>query len=527
MKTLYLFILVGLTTKAFGQISPDACVRNISTNPVAPVNEEWPGLFPGKTENFTNTFFNWAPPPYGPTILIAKPQNWITPFPSQAGEIAMVSPFRNENSHGSDYLQTGDLIFRDWHWEDGWELLYMNLGYYPNGDKIDEFNPDHWLGGGFKADPNPNYAPYFILYNRYRGVLRVFANIWFADNSIGTEEKIIVELRLDGSERDVNDETSYSAAFRLANGMDKPLDQPTDIISLSSPKRHPTNGTSGNNTSQWVAADFQIAYDPCQCHIPTKLVVKFFTRDVFNVDLTLREISYDKNLNDLSDAEKDFFQTMLDANGDVVAAGNVAYASIDGLLDDYKKALSQYEDDMADYKSPVNQLKKLVVDAAKVGMSDGIANLAVPLGALKDFLLENKLKLWDDKLVIPKDSNQAEDWAVAIKNSLKKGMADQFDFLNTVLDIQTAPVKPQTPSATFTEGRITGNITKLISPESEPLFMPGTMPTASLDKYLISPHNFPVYNNVMGMFALLRTPRLKYYCRRANIPRRANQTNEL
>lgn len=202
---------------------------------------------------------------------------------------------------------------------------------------------------------------------------------------------------------------------------------------------------------------------------------------------------------------------MLDANGDVVAAGNVAYASIDGLLDDYKKALSQYEDDMADYKSPVNQLKKLVVDAAKVGMSDGIANLAVPLGALKDFLLENKLKLWDDKLVIPKDSNQAEDWAVAIKNSLKKGMADQFDFLNTVLDIQTAPVKPQTPSATFTEGRITGNITKLISPESEPLFMPGTMPTASLDKYLISPHNFPVYNNVMGMFALLRTPRLKYY----------------
>jgi hypothetical protein len=25
---------------------------------------------------------------------------------------------------------------RDFRWEDGWELLWMNLGYLPNGDKI-------------------------------------------------------------------------------------------------------------------------------------------------------------------------------------------------------------------------------------------------------------------------------------------------------------------------------------------------------------------------------------------------------
>lgn len=276
-KTATLLLIGGalcLGQKAKAQEYP--CVRNISTNPLNPLNQEWNTLHPGKTNKFLNTHFNWYPSPYGPTILIDKTQQWATPYAAQTGVISMASPFRNENGHGTSYLHQGFIEFRDYRWEDGWELLHMNLGRFPNGDKVDVPDPNHWLGGGHTIDPIPNNAPYFILYNRYRGILRVFANAWFTQNNTGTEENIIIRLELLDKKTPTTRKPTFSGVFRLSGGLDQALDQATDITHLSSPRKHPS-GSGSANTNQWVGADFQMAYDPCQCKIPTQFKVIFQT----------------------------------------------------------------------------------------------------------------------------------------------------------------------------------------------------------------------------------------------------------
>ena len=475
LARIVIFIVIGMSgIQAQTSVS---CVRTVSTNPINPFNTEWPYLFPGKTAKFTNTFFSWYPPPFGPPTLIDKSQNWATPYAGQTGVISMASPFRDENGYGSDYLQNGFLEFRDWHWEDGWELLYMNLGFYPNGDKIDQTDVNHYISDIYQIDPIPNNAPYFILYNRFTGVLRVFANVWFTDNSIGTQEDIVISLELDGTVLTADKETSFSGLLRHAEGLDFPLDQNTRTTSVSSPRRHPFKG-SNTNVNQWVAADFQMAYDPCQCAIPTKLVFKFSTRDNLNADLNIREISYNKDLDDLNDFEKDYFQSMLDADGEIVAAGNVAYESLNGLLEDYKDALDLYNTQLADYNNPLNQIKKLVVDLAQDAIP-GFGTALIPTGVLADYVKNSQFGVWGEHYPTDKD---VKGWTGQINKTTKKLLADEFDFLNVVLNIQEKPSKPQIPQATFSEGRIVGQITKNYSFASEPLFVPGTLPSADIDK---------------------------------------------
>jgi hypothetical protein len=43
------------------------------------------------------------------------------------------------------------------------------------------------------------------------------------------------------------------------------------------------------------------------------------------------------------------------------------------------------------------------------------------------------------------------------------------------------------------------------------LLMPGTGKLAGWSDLSISPLNYPAYNNVMGMFAVMETPELRFY----------------
>jgi hypothetical protein len=158
MKQIITILTLILSAPAWAQTGMNPCNRNISTKPELgyAFNDEWISEFPGKTAHFTNTGFTWYPPGFGATITIDKTQNWATPYAAQSGFISMLSPFVDDNQRGTDYLQQGLVELRDWHWEDGWELLWLNLGKYPNGDKIDDpTDANHWLGSGLSWDPTP------------------------------------------------------------------------------------------------------------------------------------------------------------------------------------------------------------------------------------------------------------------------------------------------------------------------------------------------------------------------------------
>jgi hypothetical protein len=497
MKNLYTILLLpsllllGLSLQA----QPYSCVRNISTNPYNPHNTEWAQMYPNDPGSFINNSslggFNWYWIGGPPLIDIDNlNQTWTLP-PDFPNRVNMNWPF--DISNGLDYLfdVPGNEYDRDYHWEDGWEVLWMNLGKLPDGTPIQDVNAssNRWVNSA--TNPNPGEAPYFVLYNRYTGLMRVFFNVWIFDQHY---DDVTLTLRFSSS-ADPNAQ-DLSGALRLVGGKDRFLDQKTDAVVLKTPRFKRKGFTS------WYVAEFQMAYDPCQCKIPSKFELVWGTTDELAVDLQSREITITKDLDKLEYGEKNFFQI-----GDA-QAGTVIYKSIDKLVEDYKKAMDNYNEELADYNRTENDLRKELAEIAKDGLTFGTLALSIKNPALLKFIKAKQLPLVGEKgtAYINKElGNQ-------ITKSAKKILADEFDFINAALDVQEKPVKPQTPTGMFSEGRIKGTITNTEDVRTDGgILVPGTMPTAYGNVRDIRHNNFPAYNNVMGMFAVFEQPSFSYY----------------
>jgi hypothetical protein len=143
---------------------------------------------------------------------------------------------------------------RDFKWEDGWELLWMNLGYYPNGSIMDAAVPGSFINSSLA--PKPNHVPYFAIYNRYRGTMRLFSNVWFKPTDAIRYQDVVVRFGYNEIEAE-NDKVS--GLLRHNGGYDLALDQPTQNYQMFSARQQPVN------QSEWQISEFQIGFDPCVC----------------------------------------------------------------------------------------------------------------------------------------------------------------------------------------------------------------------------------------------------------------------
>lgn len=501
-------ILLGVSfvifiSNGFAQVFP--CVRDISTNPNNPHNTEWISMF-GPNEggsfgpSFVNSWFNWYPSVFTLQIPISN-QNWERPISFTGTNLNMRWPFEELND---DYIGSNAYLYqninveedRDFHWEDGWELLWLNTGYLPNGARVDAKPQNSWYMA--PEDPQPKNMPFFVLYNRYRGTLRIFANLWKAH---GAYNHVNVELQFHRSTQNGN----FSGIFRHAGGLDLPLDKKSEITSIKAPRR-----LVNIDESQWYVVDMQLGYDACQCKIPTSIGIKIEGVTVLDVDLESRNVSIEKEITKLDQFQKNWlqFQQTDPKNENINEPGNVIYKSIGGLLIDYKKALDKYNNDLKDYNSLENNLKKELVTLTG-SLASGV--LTSPISnALKDYLKKNQIGIDSTK---KPGSTPMEDEAKKAINSMKKVIASEFDFLNVQLGvIKDKPIRPQVPVATFSEGRIKGKIRGDEVYYAGPLFAPGTRPTSNNNSTGgIRAISFPAYNNVVGLFALLKTPSIKLY----------------
>lgn len=239
MKKHILFILCisGLNNPIVSQEIP-CQEKGITTNPDYPVNEHHP--------NYSNTF-DWRTNFFNGYYFNSMNPNIPNPYITNQGGV--------QSLYGTDDYKT----------EDGWELLYVDLGL----DKFGEIAP--YRSGNLVI----------VLYNKFRSIVRVFVAITQISPSN------LLEIKFQISE----ESPYYTAIFSPADKVMKPLKLFNRYNSYSNSQNfinlHPIHGFT-----HWYYADFYVGYDPCSCmpvnglQIPSILKLKFELIETATINLS-------------------------------------------------------------------------------------------------------------------------------------------------------------------------------------------------------------------------------------------------
>ena len=539
MKCFNKLILMWLALVAFAMSAHgQPCVNGIITNPHNPVNNQFVPLanqwYPSNGTDTHNPWLNqwsWYWSDGNPTIYRDN-LNWNHQWPGNAPSVAMVHPYDILMPEGFEYLRPAGVHpdLYDYRWEDGWELLWMNLGYYPDGHPINDPAPgSYYANHNWTYEPLPSNAPYFAIYNRYRGLLRLFANVWYSAES--TFDNIDVVLRFTTFSGDQN---KLTGILRHASAYDRALSEPTEISAIHAPRFHAPDLT------QWIVADFQMGYDPCSCNSTGELILDFDAFSTLNVDIIGRSIGLEVPINDTTYTTRDFLNMSAVNIGDY-APGTEIYQNMDRLAEAYRKRQTKYAEDMKNYNQALAEFNHWaplrfaleMVGIREVGqyIASGITNITLtdslytwiniesPFG-FDEFELPQILGALppSSPLQLPMPMTQVQELDTVIvrafSDKAKKEIGRVFGNLATEIFKSSAPGKPTPPTvpvATLEESVYKGTITNVDTRASAPLIMPGSLPHAWAPATPLSPHRLPVYNEILGVSALLETPSPLYY----------------
>jgi len=400
-------------------------------------------------------------------------------------------------SNGYPELTSENVSTLDYYPEDGWELLSINLGSYPNGQILSTINPP--VLTGFPE------TPYIIFYNKRRGIIRLFANS-LTGLSNSTFDSVLIELGVLESPN-----SDLSGIMRHNGGYDQALDKPTFVKYAQTLVRHP------NNPTHWFYADFQMGFDPCTCIYNSKLAIKLIFLENSEIKMTSRGIYAEIDLidaNEHSAVPVDFLAGVQYKEG-YSQSGIVIYHTMEKMIDDYLKRLDAVElhnEGIGENMSTIKK-KKAVLYVLKFvlntgldvivtqELSDNVKNFAAHI--IKEIGIDGEVKIDKAKL----------------KSESKKILGKGFDWLSKEwIDEPTGKLAtPKKPTATISETTFDGviNTTTIISGPT--LLAPGTHPVGAGGIY-IGPNSYPVYNEVLGLFALLNTPKVLFSEELAIVP---------
>ncbi len=230
--------MIGSLGVLSAQSSGD-CVQGISTDPDNPIKAN-----PGDPVFHENTF-DWRQPNYPVRqsyCFNVGPEGVQNPFYSTSTMLSAVA-----RGALSDFQPV-----------DGWELVMRDMGYLQRPGQMN-YSSAISNGGTFTS-------PYLMLYNRYRGVLRVFAALPFQVPG----QAVLIKLT-------VNDDVDHlfpgyknlNGLFSQSQRVAQPLDRETAVQTIASPAAYPSL------CKLFFFADFHVAYDPCVCYFKSVLEVNF------------------------------------------------------------------------------------------------------------------------------------------------------------------------------------------------------------------------------------------------------------
>lgn len=154
-------------------------------------------------------------------------------MPTPAGQSRIPSPWVGQGSLASTY---GIEIINDHKISDGWELLYNS----------------------FDADaPGPLTNPYFILYNKYRGIMRIYIYI--------TTEFISTSTYLQDGISIVSNHKTVLLNFLGTDYLDNIN---TNISNYQQIQPIPLDGSAPLASNKWYMMEYELAYDPQFTNIP-------------------------------------------------------------------------------------------------------------------------------------------------------------------------------------------------------------------------------------------------------------------
>jgi hypothetical protein len=235
-KLIYLCLTVfshALIGQTYVTVPNSGCpINTISTNP-----DLVPGSFDWRTQNFT--------------VYLSLQDG----TPGVATTI--VNPYFDQSLNPTTF-HLANAVEKDFAPEDGWELLYRSFGTVSQGVK----------------------TPFFVLYNKYNGTVRVFANIVNSGESTYTAAGI--RLSYDRQNFISRRQTAIlnqlgATTFSMEQFQRNALHfVPTDYLN---------NGV--NNNYYWVYADFFALFDPCTCGLQSDWYLEVGLINNIDVNLTI------------------------------------------------------------------------------------------------------------------------------------------------------------------------------------------------------------------------------------------------
>jgi hypothetical protein len=405
---------------------------------------------------------------------------------NRTNPVSRYSPFWTpQSSTGTNLFLTDFQVYvnrddKDFHPEDGWELLIKNFG---------EFSVD-----GSKDVANP----FFALYNRYTGKVRAFLLV--ADRPTSPQNGALLKAKFGGGR--------FTALWQHM----KPIGQAVE--SFDKDLYAELNNPYSNEIDRWLFSEFVVAYDPCTClDLGDPNALPFINFEYFlvssaainaTIDGTIAEqVSQNGGptksnpsfaLNDLDDAKK------------VVEAGQKGYKTWGKYKTWYNTQLNNFTDSM--YRDQLWQGLEASKELSQEFYEDVLQDLIGQTTCDYDDFINGNYTIDPTAFMAPKDNTLLN------KNySTLKAFASIFPYVGAALSVfdllvddgGTTMPAPKGPTVFDVSLKLDGEITRVNPIQAHQFFTPGFTTNSSQYNWI------PTYNNILGVFNVLELPDFEYF----------------
>ena len=468
IRPVILFMLIAYSTINYGQgvcpfNGPDSML--INTSPVLYSSGQWFRF--NNTWDWTHEFLA----SYNATDYINHTMAYCESGSSYSG-----CPFCQCGLH-NPYYSVGEpavkqIVGTDYANLNGWELVKRDFGYLNSGD----------------VNLNASTTPYFILYNRFSGKLRVLAA---ASQQVGIHQIMDIKLSFikPGDWPDLSIGTYHtSALFAHYGSYSATLADSGSSLTFTTPAIY------SDDEMEFFYGDFQMAYDPCSCLFQSGIEVAFTLVDSMNVNLqgnilgtSVPLTSSDRKVLDPTHQ----WLSSVGSDGFSVNGGLQMYRDLDSLTANYTNKLNAYNN--------AQQIHSIFTTITSLAGGLGSILTAFP-GIYHTLGLGNV------------DSSSKKILSGISDASKAVGVGSSF-FSSVLFGGGSAPVQP---TVLYAQAELTGTISEEIPNNAYDILIgnPGSLGSDSLPEVGTSTNHlpsYPQYNEILGVFALLHPPYVTRY----------------